>query len=110
MSSVKAIPYRNGTIKLTWINPSDYSILESSMHPNLQDALSNLPKSKGNNWLVFQLVESDGVKYKWKLLPYGKYRGYINGMKLRDNPLLKYGAIALMLYGAYSLYKMIMVE
>jgi hypothetical protein len=104
------LPYSKGTIKLTWINPSDYSILESKMFNSIKEALANIPASRGNNWLLFQLVETDGTQYKWKLLPYGKHRGYINGMKLRDNPVLKYGAIALMIYGAYSLYQLMMVE
>lgn len=108
--AVGVIPYRNGTIKLTWINPSDYSILESKMYSSVRDALSHIPKSKGNNWLLFEQVYSDGTQYKWKLLPYGKYKGYLWGMKFRDNPLLMYGSIALLLYGGYSLYKSMLIE
>lgn len=109
MSDKKEL-YKNGTIKLTWINPSDYTILESKMFSSVNEALANIPASRGNNWLLFKLVQSDGTQYKWKLLQYGKWKGYVSGMKFRDNPILKYGSIALIIYGAYSLYKMMMVE
>lgn len=106
----KELPYNVGTIKFTWINPKNYEILESKMYNSISDALSNIPKSKGNNWLMFKLVETDGVQYKWQLLPYGKHKGYIYGMKFRDNPILKYGFIALAIFGAYSVYKGMLVE
>lgn len=103
--SKQNLPYNVGTIKLTWINPKDYKVLESQMFSSVDEALANLPQSKGNNWLIFELSETDGKKYKWKLLPYGKYRGYVNGMRLRDNPILRYGFIGLALFGAYSLFR-----
>jgi len=102
--------YAKGTIKLTWINPKNYSILESEMFKSVSDALSNLPKSKGNNWLIFELIDTDGKKYHWKLLPYGKYKGYLWGMKFRDNPILRYGTILIMIYGVYSLYNLMIEE
>jgi hypothetical protein len=105
-----SLPYKNGTIKLTWINPSDYKILESQMFDSVGQALSNLPKSKGNNWLLFRLEKTDGKKYTWKLLPYGKHRGYVNGMRLRDNPLIRVGIIGLVVLGAINLYKGMLVE
>jgi len=104
------LPYKIATIKLTWINPKNYKILESKMFNSVSEALANIPASKGNNWLLFKLVESDGMQFKWELLPYGKHKGYVNGMKLRDNPILKYGFIALALFGAYSVYKGMLVE
>ena len=102
--------YAKGTIKLTWINPKNYSILESEMFKSVSEALANLPKSKGNNWLIFELIDTDGKKYNWKLLPYGKYKGYLWGMKLRDNPILRYGSVFLMIYGVYALYNLMIEE
>jgi hypothetical protein len=99
------LPYKIGTIKLTWINPKNYKILESKMFNSVSEALANIPASKGNNWLVFELSETDGKKYKWKLLPYGKHKVYVNGMRLRDNPILRYGFIGLALFGGYCLLK-----
>ena len=37
------LPYSKGTIKLTWIDPSNYEILHSAMYDTLDGALSNLP-------------------------------------------------------------------
>jgi hypothetical protein len=100
------LPYSKGTIKLTWIDPKNYEILNSSMHDTLEDAINNAPK-ENENWLIFRLETTDGVNYSWKLLPYGQYKEYINGMKFRDNPILYYGGLALMIFGAYSLIRMI---
>lgn len=99
------LPYSRGTIKLTWIDPKNYEILNSSMHDNLEHALSKVPKDN-ENWLIFRLETTDGINYSWKLLPYGQYKEYINGMKFRDNPIFYYGGLALMIFGAYSILKM----
>jgi hypothetical protein len=105
------IPYKAGTIKLTWIDPRDYSILNGQMFDSLDQALDSAKtRNLGENWLVFQLRQTDGNRYEWDLLPYGKHKGYIQGMKLRDNPVLKFAVIALMAYGAYSLIKTLFVK
>lgn len=96
-------PYKVGTIKLTWIDPDNYKILSGKMFNTVDEALNNVPKSKGDNWLLFKLLKTDGEEYNWELLPYGKYKGYEYGMKVRDNKLLYYGGISLMLLGAYYL-------
>lgn len=100
------LPYSKGTIKLTWIDPKNYEILNSSMHENLEGALSKAPK-ENDNWLIFRLESTDGLNYSWKILPYGQYKEYINGMKFRDNSFLYYGGLALMIFGAFSLIRML---
>jgi len=99
-----------GVIKKTWIDPSDYTLLKSKMFTNLQDAKSYEADSKGDNYLYFQLSSytRGGLIYTWKLLPYGKHTEYVNGMKLKDNPLAKYGIPILALIGVFSLGKVIM--
>jgi hypothetical protein len=99
------IPYSKGTIKLTWIDPSNYEILHSAMYQDVESALRNIPKGN-ENWMIFRLEETDGIHYSWKLLPYGQYKEYISGMKFRDNKVLYYGGLALMVYGAFSILKM----
>ena len=72
------LPYKKGTIKLTWINPKDNTILESAMFDSVDEALKNLPTDiKPNDFLIFQLTQTDGKNYRWKLLNYGKYYQYI---------------------------------
>tara|TARA_R110001632_G_scaffold147396_1_gene264453 strand:- start:9336 stop:9812 length:477 start_codon:yes stop_codon:yes gene_type:complete len=98
-----------GVIKKTWIDPEDYTLLKSKMFTNLQDAQAYEADSKGNNYLYFQLksYKRTGLVYTWKLLPFGKHKEYVNGMKLKDNPLARYGIPVLALIGAFSLSKMI---
>jgi len=100
------LPYGKGTIKLTWINPKDYSILESSMFDNVSDALANVPKDiKKNDFLIFELVNTDGVAYKWKMLPYGRHSQFKSSMTFLDNDLMFYGLMGLSVFGIYSLFK-----
>lgn len=102
------LPYKIGTIKLTWINPKDYSILESKMFNSINEALSNLPSEiDKNKFMLFQLIETDGKAYEWQLLPFGLHKEFIDGMKFRDNKLLYYGSMGLGLLGAYYLLKLI---
>lgn len=96
-------PYKEGTIKLTWIDPNNYKILNGKMYDTIDEALKNIPKSKGDNWLIFKLIKTDGNEYNWELLPYGKHKGYEKGMKFRDNKILYYSAISLMFLGGYYL-------
>lgn len=98
------VPYKVGTYKLTWIDPNDYEILHSAMFESIAGALSKIPKDN-DNYLIFQLKQTDGINYTWHLLPYGQYKEYISGMKFRDNKIMYYGGLALMIFGAYSILK-----
>lgn len=93
--------YKIGTLKLTWINPEDFTILESQMYDSneLEKALRD-SESKPD-WMLFQLVSTKDDGYQWKLLPYGTYKSFIRSMKWRKSewtPFLLIGGIAL---GAY---------
>ncbi len=102
------LPYKIGTIKLTWINPKDYTILQSKMFKSVDEALQNIPTSiKKDEYMIFELTETDGVSYKWKLLPYGNYNSFIRSMEFRDNKLLYYGSMSLALIGALYVIKSI---
>jgi len=104
------LPYGKGTIKLTWINPKDYNILESAMYNSVDEALQNIPKNiKKNDFLLFELVSTDGVQYKWKLLPYGRSNQYKYGMEFFDNDLVFYGFVGLTLFGVYSVLKVLKI-
>jgi hypothetical protein len=95
-------PYVQGSIKLTWIDPTNYNILNSEIFQTIDEALKN---TKGkNDWLVFRLAESDGNKYKWELLPFGESKNYINSMKTFDF-VEKYGLYVLIGFGVLILMK-----
>jgi len=105
---VSDLPYNKGTIKLTWINPKDNTILESSMFSSVGEALKNLPADiEPNNFLIFELYQTDGKKYKWKLLPYGRYSQYKYGMEFFDNDLIFYSTITLTLIGVIFILKFV---
>jgi len=101
-------PYNEGTIKLTWINPSDYKILHSTMFDSVEEALRSLPKGiDPQDFLIFKLVKTDGNYYEWQLLDYGRSKEYESGMKFRDNKFLYYGTISLMILGVLHIGKLI---
>lgn len=102
------LPYKLGTLKLTWINPNDYTILESKMFDSVEEALKNIPANiKKNQYMIFKLVKSDGVAYEWKLLPYGIHNDFVSGMQFRDNKLYYYGSMGLGVLGAFYLLKLL---
>jgi len=93
--------YEIGTLKLTWINPNDYTLLESQMYyPNeLKKALRD-SESKPD-WMLFQLVSTKDDGYQWKLLPYGTYKSFVRSMKWRNNPWTPLILVAGIGLGAY---------
>lgn len=102
------LPYKLGTIKLTWINPSDYTILESKMFDSVDEALKNLPSNiKKEDFMIFKLTKTDGTAYEWKLLPYGNHSEFIRSMEFRNNKFLFYGSMALGVMGAIYVLKLI---
>jgi len=104
-------PYSIGTIKLTYIDPENYEVLHGEMFGSIQEALNSAEtKNKGNNWLLFELIQTDGKAYSWQLLPYGKHRGYVSGMKFRDNLILRSIVTGIFLYGSYQLVKNFVIK
>jgi hypothetical protein len=102
------LPYKLGTIKLTWINPSEYTILESKMFDSVDEAIKNIPTNiKNDEYMIFKLIKTDGTAYEWKLLPYGNHNDFVRGMKFRNNKFLYYGSITLVIIGAISIVKLI---
>ena len=102
------LPYKVGTIKLTWINPRDNTILESAMFRSVDEALKNLPTDiKRNDFLLFQLIQTDGEKYRWKLLNYGKFYQYKYGMEFLDSDLLFYGTLLFTVLGFLYIIKFV---
>jgi hypothetical protein len=86
--------YQIGTLKLTWIDPNDYTILDSKMFKaeELEKALKEGDNKK--DWMLFQLQKNVKDDYSWKLLPYGTSDSFVRSMKLRDSLILPYIAIA----------------
>jgi hypothetical protein len=102
------LPYKLGTIKLTWINPSDYTILESKMFDSVDEALKNLPSNiKKEDFMIFKLIKTDGTAYEWKLLPYGNHSDFVRSMEFRNNKLYYYGSMGLGVLGAVYLLKLL---
>lgn len=100
--------YESGTLKLTWIDPKDYSILKSTMFKKgeLQKALE-VAKPLGSKFMLFELIETKNDSYSWKLLPYGDSRRFLTTMKLHDNILFKPMIILGISFAIYGIYKVI---
>ena len=101
------LPYKIGTIKLTWINPSDFTILKSKMFDSVDEALKNIPTGiNKEDFMIFKLIKTDGTAYEWKLLPYGNHSEFIRSMEFRNNKFIFYGSIALSIIGAIFVLKL----
>jgi hypothetical protein len=100
--------YEVGTLKLTWISPEDYSILESKMFAK-KDLSKALEEAKSKNkWMIFELIKTQNDEYTWKLLPYGESERFVRIMKFKDSPLYTLsiiagiGAVGFLIWKAYG--------
>lgn len=102
------LPYKIGTIKLTWISPSDFTILKSKMFDSVDEALKNIPTGiNKEDFMIFKLIKTDGTAYEWKLLPYGNHNDFVRSMQFRNNKILYYGSMTLGVIGAICIIKLI---
>ena len=100
--------YEEGTIKLTWINPKDFTRLESKMFS--KDELNNAVEEgkKLGKFMMFKLETTSNDEYTWKLLDYGQSKDFVRSMQFRESPMSKLlvgGILALAIYGGYKLIK-----
>jgi hypothetical protein len=97
--------YEIGTVKLTWINPKDYTLLESKMYKkeDLQKALSDA-KTKPD-FMLFTLLNTKGDEYQWKLMPYGKANKFVQSMQLSKSTIVPYVAMGILGFAMYGIYK-----
>ncbi len=100
--------YPIGTLKLTWIDPKDYTILNSIMFKKeeLQKALE-VAKPFKNDFMLFELTQTKNDSYSWKLLPYGDAKRFVNTMKVYDNILFKPLVFLGVGFAFYGIYKAI---
>jgi hypothetical protein len=99
--------YEIGTIKLTWINPLDYTLLESKMYNKtaLNEALKDAQSKP--DFMLFELVKTQNHQYEWKLLPYGEADRFVRSMQVSKNVLMPYVGLAIIGFAAYGIYKVI---
>ena len=99
--------YKPGTLKLTWINPNDYTVLQSKMF-NANDLKGALKESEGKpGFMLFELVKTSGDAYEWKLLPFGEAKRFVRSMKWNDSFLMPFVSIAIIGFAGYGIYKAI---
>jgi hypothetical protein len=78
------------------------------MFDSVDEALKNIPTDiKKNEFMIFQLIKSDGIAYEWKLLPYGIHNRFVKSMEFRDNKVLYYGSMGLGVLGAIYILKLV---
>jgi hypothetical protein len=95
--------YKLGTIKVAWTKGRNFQEMESLMFESLPQALSYVDGKK--DYMIMELIEQDKDYYKWKVLPYGEYTSYKYGMIISESPILLAVISALVVYGAYKLFK-----
>jgi len=96
--------YNKGTIKLVWIPQTNYTEMKSIMFDSVDEALSHVADSGKSDYMLMELLDSDDTRYRWKVLPYGTWKGYNFGMRIFKNKLIMFSLIALTGYGAYKLF------
>lgn len=74
--------YALGTLKVAWVEKDPLFLSSLMFNPNEIDKAEAFGKSKGN-FMIMKLVGQKGDTYRWELLPYGEYKGYLNGMKMK---------------------------
>ena len=100
-------PYQEGTVKLTWINPKNYTELNSKMFDSRQQAESWAQQNGlGKDYLLFNLAQTDGSQYKWDLMEGGESKNFVQGMKIRDNKFLMASIVVGCAFGAFYLGKL----
>ena len=78
------------------------------MFNSVDEALKKIPSEvKENEFMIFELIKTDGNSYEWKLLPYGIHKRFVQGMEFRDNKLYYYGSMGLGVLGAFYLLKLL---
>jgi len=100
--------YEKGTLKLTWINKSDYTLLESKMFPKgaLESAKQYAERNNLKDIMVFELIGTKNDEYEWRLLPYGSANKFLFHMKAQDS-LIAWGVfIAIFGFSIYGMYKL----
>lgn len=74
--------YALGTLKVAWVEKDPLFLSSLMFKPNEIAQAEAFGKSKGN-FMIMKLVGQQGDTYRWELLPYGEYKGYLNGMKMK---------------------------
>lgn len=74
--------YALGTLKVAWVEENPLFLSSLMFAPNQLAEADAFGKSKGN-YMIMKLVGQNGDTYRWELLPYGEYKGYLNGVKMK---------------------------
>lgn len=74
--------YPIGTLKVAWVEKNP-EYLSSDMFPPNQLSQAVAFGEKRGDYMIMELISQSKDYYRWKVLPYGNYKQYIRGMKLR---------------------------
>jgi hypothetical protein len=101
--------YPLGTLKLTWVNPTNFNILESKMFrvDELPTLMDEAKRTNLKKFLVFKLVETEGNSFKWELQPQGSYKEFNFGMSIYENRFYQVLILGVLGFAIYGVYKMI---
>jgi hypothetical protein len=71
--------YPIGTLKVVWVE-DDVNYLSSDMFKPNQITEAVLYGKKQGDFMIMELVSQEKDLYRWKVLPYGKYKEYFKGV------------------------------
>lgn len=74
--------YPIGTLKVAWVEKNPEYLSSDMFAPNQLSQAVAFGEKMGD-YMIMELISQSKDYYRWKVLPYGNYKQYIRGMKLR---------------------------
>jgi hypothetical protein len=73
--------YDIGTIKVAWVEKNVEYLSSVMFKPDeLEEAVAF--GEKQGDYMIMQLIKQEGDYYRWRVLPYGRHKEYLKGMKI----------------------------
>jgi hypothetical protein len=72
--------YPIGTLKVAWIENNVEYLSSDMFKPNQLDEAVAFGEKQGD-YMIMQLIQQSNDYYRWRVLPYGRHKQYLNGMR-----------------------------
>lgn len=72
--------YDIGTLKVAWVEDNVEYLSSEMFKPNELNEAVAFGEEQGD-YMLMQLIQQKDDYYRWRVLPYGRHKQYLNGMK-----------------------------
>jgi hypothetical protein len=73
--------YDIGTLKVAWVEKNVEYLSSEMFKPNELNEAVAFGEQQGD-YMLMQLIKQKDNYYRWRVLPYGRHKQYLNGMKI----------------------------